>query len=94
MINKIDHRISLDKASDLKMKYRSKHPEKPKKFVFDAKQVAEVIAQPGVEFVEIAPALKDDDSETLVVSGLDGEGAPITNLILEEAMGCPPFCGV
>ncbi len=54
-----------------------------------------ILAQPGVIGIRYYYAQTDDGIPTIVLVGVDGKGQDIqTGLIMERALGCPPWCGV
>ena len=53
-----------------------------------------ILAQTGVVGIRFYYAQNDDGTPTLVLVGVDTKGQDIqTGLIMERALGCPPFCG-
>lgn len=88
----IDHRITKDKAKEIRDRFQAGNPGKIRRYAFDAKQVQEVLNQAGCTHIAIYPASKDDGSDTVVVAALDANTQELADVMLEEAMSCPPFC--
>ena len=98
---KSDHRISLDAAVRDVARHRAAHraaaaavgahPRGP--FGCPAEAFQRILRQPGCVGIRIYPSLYEDGQQSLVLVGVDAQGADMTSGELSnEPWLCPPFC--
>lgn len=87
-LQKIDHKISKEFLKEIAAKYKG-----PMKFrIFNIEQVRQLVNTPGATFLIIRPVIVDG-TESVALSVTAADFAESTDLILEFAGGCPPYCG-
>jgi hypothetical protein len=90
---KRDHHITLDAAATMTRRYREAFPDRVKGGAFLAPQVRELLAQRDCLALRYYYALDEAAKETLVLVGVDPEGADLTDgVMMELSIPCPPFC--
>jgi hypothetical protein len=90
-----DHQIDLVSAVRFIKNHKSnlKAPSIKGGF-FGRNAFDKILAQPGVVGIRYYYAQTDDGMPTLVLVGVDSRGQDIqTGVIMERALGCPPWCG-
>ena len=94
-----DHRSSVPEAIQHVRRHRAANTgrveEGANAGAFHAKQVLELLAQPGCVGLRIYYGRSDKGGRTVVLVGIDAEGkdmAAESNLLMEEVWPCPPYC--
>ncbi|MEK6610006.1 MAG: hypothetical protein AABZ35_03700, partial [Gemmatimonadota bacterium] len=88
-----DHHITLDAAATMTRRYREAFPDRVKGGAFLAPQVRELLAQRDCLALRYYYALDEAAKKTLVLVGVDPEGADLTDgALLEMSIPCPPYC--
>ncbi|MDO8667233.1 MAG: hypothetical protein Q7J79_11510 [Gemmatimonadales bacterium] len=91
---KRDHHITLDAAATMTRRYREAFGDRVKGGAYLAPQVRELLAQRDCLALRYYYAL-EAAKETLILVGVDPEGADLTDgVLLETTIPCPPYCGV
>ena len=90
---KRDHHITLDAAAAMTRRYREAFPDRVKGGAFLAPQLRELLAQRDCLALRYYYALDEAAKKTLVLVGVDPEGADLTDgALLEMSIPCPPYC--
>jgi hypothetical protein len=89
-----DHRIPLTEAKELTRRYRESVAQDAfKAGALHAKQVQELLAQPGCVTLRVYLGRQADGKETLVLVGVDDQDRDMTGgIMLDVIYPCPPFC--
>lgn len=88
-----DHHVAAETAAVMTRRFRERFPEREKAGAFLAEKVREVLAQRDCRALRYYYAIEDVPRDTLVLVGVDPEGADLTDgVLLELSIPCPPFC--
>ena len=88
-----DHRISLAAAAAHLRRFRASGSSRVTAHAFHSDQVRALLAQPGCAAMRAYHGRDADDAPTLVLVGVDADGADlVTGTLLEQPFPCPPFC--
>lgn len=89
-----DHRITLAEAAALTRRHRERRgPRGARGFGFPREAFEAILAQPGCTGVRIYLGLGADGASTLVLVGMDAEGADLTDgEVMDRGWPCPPVC--
>lgn len=89
-----DHAISLEDAIDIRKRHEGE--EKPKRWpvmTFHRHAYERILGQPGCAAIRIYPARHPDGRLTVVMVGVDEQGADMTQgALAQEPFLCPPYC--
>jgi len=61
--------------------------------LFGREIIEKVLAQQGCVGVRIYYATDDNGAKQLVIYGVDNNGDGIENVIADQGIPCPPYCG-
>lgn len=91
-----NHVITLDQAIKYVQQFRSKRTAPAINGGFFGKNIfGKILSQSGCVGLRYYYAQKDDGTPTIVLVGVDSTGSDLVQgVIAEEAMPCPPICGV
>lgn len=93
ILTRHDHRITRQEAKDLIARYRERSDRTIRASMFYRAIFDELLAQKGCTGIRLHYALEPDGSPTLVLVGVDSNGADMWNGVLgENHWPCPPFC--
>lgn len=74
--------------------FRSKaQPKEVTAHLFGREIIEQVLAQPGCVGIRIYYALDNNGAKQLIIYGVDKDGNGIENVIADQSIPCPPFCG-
>lgn len=85
--------ISLQEGAELTMRYRTNHPQSVKGVFYGRTHLETLLAQPGCVGIRMYFAQEADNSETLVLVGVDSTGNDMLNIVIENGTKCPTICG-
>lgn len=85
--------ITLAEGAELTARHRMKYPNGGLGVAYGSELIQQLLDNPGCVGVRMYFAQESDGSQTVVLVGVDETGNDLLNLIVENGIRCPNFCG-
>jgi hypothetical protein len=84
--------ISKEEFEKLRKKYDQKNPGKTKSVTFSKETFERVMKNPKTENIAVYFGETDDDTNTVMIVGVDAENKLLLDTAEDRGQPCPPYC--